>query len=308
MKRGLTMKRILWMGFIVSCGAALFGAGNGGSAVGFLSLPVGARSASLGEGGLALIRDASALHINPAAMAGLGNASIVGTHGAYIDGTSVDHVSYVQPKTNWGAMGVGFQYFSAGTIDGTDTSGNPLEGFSPKDMALTVGYARGVGAINMGAAVKYVDSQLVDSANTLSVDLGLASKPLLDGRLVLGVAGQNLTGSLKYEQEEDDLPRTIKAGAGYALTPDWDLALDADFPAGDESSYGVGTEYRVKPTEAWGLALRGGYSTRTSEVDGFTGFTMGLGASRKSLSVDYAFVPVGDVGSTHWVTLGWRTR
>jgi hypothetical protein len=52
--------------------------------------------------------------------------------------------------------------------------------------------------------------------------------------------------------------------------------------------------------------LRGGYNTRTSDVDGFTGFIMRLGVEHKDLTVDYALLPFGDVGTTHWITLGYK--
>lgn len=280
--------------------------GNGESAGVFLTLPAGARSVSLGEGGLAMTQDASALHINPAAMAGLERASVLGTHGAYLDSSSNDQISFVSPKTKLGALGVGIQYFSAGTIDGTDNLGNPGTTYSPKDMALTGGYAHALGPVYAGVGVKYISSKLVDSASTVSVDLGVQSKPLFNNRMTLGLVGQNLMGSLKYDQEENDLPRMLKAGAGYAIKAAWDVGVDAVFPKAGDSYVSLGTEYRLKIKEPWGVALRGGYNTRTSDADGFTGFSLGMGISHKALIVDYAFLPFGDVGSTHWITLGWK--
>ncbi len=65
-------------------------------------------------------------------------------------------------------------------------------------------------------------------------------------------------------------------------------------------------ESRLKIQKPWGVALRGGYNTRTSDVSGFTGFSLGLGVDHKNLTVDYAFLPFGDLGTTHWITLGYK--
>jgi hypothetical protein len=331
------MKRFQWLGITLLMAHSLRAAGDGGAAGMFLTLPAGARSAALGEGGVALIDDASTLHLNPARMSKLNRASVVGTHGAYVDGSFADQIDYVAAKKKWGTWGVGFQYFSAGPVDQTDSAGTTLGSFTPNDQAVTAGYARPFGPVTAGLGAKYVRSTLIDSAQTLSMDLGVETKPLLENKLTLGFVGQNLFGSLKYDQENSDLPMMLKAAAAYGIKQNWDFVLDATFPKQEKNYFSIGTEYRLKlmnvspatpkgkthppakgkkknsvseasllPPPNWGVALRGGYNTKTSEVDGFAGFSMGLGVRHKSLSVDYAFLPFGDIGNTHWITLGWR--
>lgn len=299
------MKRILAAGFMLGMAGTTLAGGNGGSAGAFLTLPAGARSAALAEGGMALAVDAHALFLNPAAMAALKSAGVVGTHGAYIDSSFIDQIAYVRPLSD-GAWGAGLQYFSAGSVDETDLAGSTVGSFTPSDLALTGGYARTLGSVRVGGSLKYVRSTLVDSASALSLDLGVESRPLVKDRLKLALAAQNLIGSLKYDQESSDLPMAIKAGAAYAVKGNWDAVLDVSFPKDEDAYASLATEYRLKMADPWGLALRGGYNTRTSDVDGFTGFSMGLGVTHNRLNVDYAFLPFGDVGTTHWITLGWK--
>jgi hypothetical protein len=303
LKEGIPMKTISAVGLILIAGS-LWAGGNGGTAGSFLTMPAGARSASMGEGGLASTVDAHVLQLNPAGMAGLDRASVVGTHGAYVDSGFSDTVSYVNPKSKIGAWGVGFQYFSAGSIDKTDTSGNADGSLSPNDLALTGGYAREVGPVRVGGGLKYIRSTLVDTASTVSVDVGVEGG-LMKDRLTLGLVGQNLMGSLKYDVESNDLPMAIKAGAGYEIRKNWVVVGDLTFPKDSDSYMSVGTEYNWKLGAPWTVGLRGGYNTRTSDVDGFTGFSMGMGVQHKDLTVDYAFLPFGDIGSTHWITLGY---
>lgn len=298
------MKRILISGLIaLMCGGAY--AGNGETAGTFLTFPAGARSAAMGEGGLGLAVDGHALFLNPASMAGLESASVVGTHGAYIDSSYFDQIAYVNPRSKGGAWGVGLQYFNSGKIEGMDINGNPTNGVTPNDMALTGSYARKTGPVRWGAGLKYVQSKLVDTASTFSLDAGVESLPLMNKKVTMGAVVQNMGGSLKYDKESNDLPMLIKAGGGYAVTKDVDLAADATFPKEGDSFFSVGGEYRWSKLEPWTLALRGGYTTRTKDVDGMAGLTMGMGVTHKNLTVDYAFLPFGDIGSTHWITLGY---
>jgi hypothetical protein len=225
---------------VLICGTVY--AGNGGTAGSFLTMPAGARSASMGEGGLADTVDANVLQMNPAGMAGLDRSSVVGTHGAYVDSGFSDTVSYVNPKSKIGAWGVGIQYFSAGSIDKTDTSGNADGSLSPNDVAVTGGYAREVGPVRVGGGLKYIRSTLVDTASTISVDVGVEGR-LIKDRLTLGLVGQNLMGSLKYDVESNELPMQIKAGAGYEIKKSWVVVGDLTFPKDSDSYMSVGTEY-----------------------------------------------------------------
>jgi hypothetical protein len=51
----------------------------------------------------------------------------------------------------------------------------------------------------------------------------------------------------------------------------------------------------------------GGWDTYTGtagDVSGLTGVTFGAGLTRKGMGIDYSLVPQGDLGMTHWISLG----
>ena len=60
---------------------------------------------------------------------------------------------------------------------------------------------------------------------------------------------------------------------------------------------------RLPIRERGAASLRGGWNSRSLQVDGLTGVTLGAGVEFHGLSVDYAFLPYGDLGSTHRVGL-----
>ena len=56
------------------------------------------------------------------------------------------------------------------------------------------------------------------------------------------------------------------------------------------------------------LALRAGYTLNLSDpgLDGLTGVTAGFGLAYRGIALDYAFLPSGDLGTAHRVSLTYR--
>ncbi|MBK8575460.1 MAG: PorV/PorQ family protein [Elusimicrobia bacterium] len=269
-------------------------------------LALGARTPAMGGAGVALADDATSLYYNPAAMTLVKNQSVVLMHTAYLDSSYFSQGAYVRNLGAKGSFGANFHYFNAGSIDSTDTSGASAGSITPDDMAMTAGYGRTLGPVSVGAGLKYVKSKLVDSASTWALDLGVLSQGFLGDRLRVGGSITNLGSGLKYESEKEDLPTTIKGGAAYQMSKRVAFALDAAFPKEEDAYVMGGAEYEMPIATDWSAAGRLGYNTGTAgEVSGLTGVTFGAGLTRKGMAIDYALVPQGDLGMTHWVSLGF---
>ena len=65
-----------------------------------------------------------------------------------------------------------------------------------------------------------------------------------------------------------------------------------------------GTDYVYKIQDNMNVAGRFGYNSRGRKVDGFNGVTIGLGFGYDIGTLDYAWMPLGDLGSTHRISLG----
>jgi len=66
----------------------------------------------------------------------------------------------------------------------------------------------------------------------------------------------------------------------------------------------LGAEYNFAVSENFKVSPRVGGNTRTlGDLDGFTGVTFGLGFGLKGVGLDYAFVPTGDLGTSHRISL-----
>lgn len=290
--------------FISSAGVAAAGDNVGTTTAPFLKLGAGARAIAMGEAVTAGSTDATALYWNPAGMTAVEKQSIALMHTAYLDSSAYEYASYVRRLAGGAAVGAGLQYFSVGDITQTDTSGNTVGSLKPNDLALSIGYARGVGVYSVGLSAKYIRSKLADAASTWAVDVGAMSPPMFRDRLRGGISVRNLGGKLKFDSESEELPLSVRAGAEATLLPAWRTELDFEFPKDNTAFILLGTEYQFMREGPWGAALRAGYNGRTgSDINGTNGFSVGTGIHFNRVSVDYGFLPFGDLGGTHHISL-----
>jgi hypothetical protein len=74
-------------------------------------------------------------------------------------------------------------------------------------------------------------------------------------------------------------------------------------PADSSPYLGAGTEYTRKLGSSLAVAMRGGYNTVSKDVGGSKGFTLGLGLKYSCYSIDYAYMPLGDIGDINRFSL-----
>ena len=94
------------------------------------------------------------------------------------------------------------------------------------------------------------------------------------------------------------MPFIIKGGLAFrqgSLT----LAMDIVKPTDNKLYFCGGVEWWIKDI----IALRAGYK---SNEDIGTDLTIGIGFKKDKIQFDYAYVPYGELGSTHRVSFGMR--
>ncbi|MDE2490322.1 MAG: PorV/PorQ family protein, partial [Elusimicrobia bacterium] len=253
---------------------AAFTSGDvGTTAAEFLRLGAGARALGLGEAYTAAADDATALYWNPAGLARVRGGEAALMHAAYLDSTFYDDAFYAQNLGAWGAAGAGVQYFSAGSIPGTDASGVSIGSFAPSDLSASLGWAWRLRSSSpwldgaaLGAAGKYVRATIATTAQTEAADFGAQSPAWLGGRLRLGLAALNVGRDMKFDAEAEPLPTVIKLGAALRPAPNWLAAVDADAPRGGAPYAACGVEYRLPLSGGDAASGRLGYNTRAASA------------------------------------------
>ena len=295
---------LICVGVIVAgsiyCDAAVHKKG-GTSAGNFLKLGVGARAIGMGEAFTAVATDANAIYWNPAGLANLDRRQINAMHNTWLVDTYYDHLSFATPFKN-GAMCAGLTYLGGEDIDKyiiENNSPKPDGSFNAYDLALIGGYGWKLSdKLLVGVSGKLIQSNIdCYNANGVAVDLGVLSQTPVEN-LTVGGTIQNIGSKIKFNKDGDFLPLMIKAGAAYTmLDNNLTTALDITKARDNDVKFNIGGEYLV----AKSFAVRAGYS---SKIDEGAGITAGIGYKHPVITVDYAYVPWGDLEKdTHRVSL-----
>jgi hypothetical protein len=292
------------MAVCASAGFASFSASDAGTATAqFLKLGAGARPAGMGEAFGAVVDDATAIYWNPAGLSRIEGKSLSVMHAVWFESVAYDWLSYAQKAGDLGTFGIGIQYLGYGSITETDETGLEAGNFSPSDLAVSLSYGRTIKGFGVGANVKYISSRIKSSASAYVVDLGV-QRALMNDKLLLGFALQNLGTAMKFVEKEDVLPLNAKLGGAYRIKGNWTVALDINMPQDNTMIFGAGTEYVQSINKAMSLAGRLGYNTRAKDTGGLNGISAVLGFNYLTYTLDYAFVPYGELGNTHRISLG----
>ncbi|MCB4792827.1 MAG: hypothetical protein LHV68_13240 [Elusimicrobia bacterium] len=114
----------------------------------------------------------------------------------------------------------------------------------------------------------------------------------------IGLAIQNLGTKIKFIDEADFLPMTVKAGGVYKLNSDLTLGADINYPNDSDIYVSAGAEYTVKSGERLEFPIRAGYRTGM-QAGGLSGLGTGLGMLyNKTLGINLAWTPEGDLGDS----------
>jgi hypothetical protein len=284
-------------------------AGDPGSA-GLLSLRLGmgGRNGGMGETGVANSSDATGAFWNPANLAYASGTEISVQHSEYLSLFREESLALVHP-TRWGSFGLHFGGFYTKdelvrTAD--EPAGVELGTFQPYTVAVGGSYAHTVGEFSVGLTSRliYQRIDLYDGMG-ISFDIGAAHQSTTIEGLAFGAMVQNLGSSFVLEEEEFDLPMTVRMGGGYVLpvaARPWLqhvlLATDVVLPNDGNGRIHYGAEWQLQES----FALRGGYRQNYESL----GFTMGAGFARGPLRVDYAFMESrNDLDATHRISLSY---
>jgi hypothetical protein len=292
------------------CLAALAAPAFGGvNSVASLADPLGnggasARALGMGSAFVGLADDSSALFWNPAGLGTLQNAEVALHHNSWLAGIIQETLVGALPLGRLGGAALSANYVNYGSLAGYDESGNRTDNYSPTRFGMGAGWGIEVlPRVFAGAALKASTQTIADSSYTnVSADLGALWIPEPNIRLGLSYANVG-TPVAGYA-----LAQALRLGGSYGV--DFSpsnrllLALSSSIEPSGVNKVQLGLEDMISSM----LALRLGYQAglADSRIDGLSGLTAGLGIRYEGFGLDYAWLPYGDLGSTHRISLGYQ--
>ena len=277
----------------------------------FLNLPVGARASAMGGAYSAISEEASAIYWNPAGLVQIPKLSAIFMRTQYVQDISYQYAAYAHRLTYDSVIAGSVLLTDIGAIDRTDMNGNPVGAgtFSPRDQVYTLSYSKAILEfsdkdmdVSVGVSVKYIRSQIVESAKAYAGDLGIMTYNFTNIPYRLGVTMTNLGSGMRYDVDSSPLPLTFKLAGAVNPFRNMLFAVDVVLPKQNRPSFLLGTELSTEPSELTRLSARAGLNAQRLK-DGLGGFTMGVGATLHFFTLDYAFVPMGELGSTHKISI-----
>lgn len=209
-----------------------------------------------------------------------------------------------------GGIAATLGYTNYGTFIGADANGVGTGNYgTTADINGSVGYGKEIlPGISGGVTIKGDRSTYANkSYNSFAADFGLLWKVIPSVDLGLVYSNLNLGDKVGGAQ----LAGGIRVGAAWNANKHWLLAASGELQDSAMTRLQLGTEYLIGNVENKSnvLALRLGYVANypDPQLSGLTGLTFGLGYTvTKSLAVDYAMVPSGELGNAHRLSLTFK--
>ena len=197
------------------------------TAVPFLRLATGARTAAMGDVGVATNPDANSIFYNGAKTVFNEKQYGIGlTYTPWLSELELKNINQISfagfyKLDDKQAISLGFRNFNQGNFTFTDALGQEVSSFKPSDLAIEAGYSRKLSnKSGIGLNIRYIHSKLANnsvnsnykSGNGVAADISyFYTKKAWN----FGVALTNLGSKLNYGGESAYIPANLALGAAY---------------------------------------------------------------------------------------------
>ena len=293
-------------------------AGPGTSAATFLNLGFGARPLATGEAYVSVADDVSALHYNPGGLAypSSQDARLSGrryemllSHSMHIQGIQMTQMGFLKRP-----YGLSVTHLGLGGIERrTSETAQPEGKFGASDLMVGASAGRMFPGIGVGGTAKVIRQTIGEySATAYAVDMGALYR-LKSVPLSFGVGLANLGSQVKFRDQGFPLPTMLRFGVTYGMSQRFPhaITLQFDVPRDNAPTARLGMEYlgfgpfalragyRTYSPRQRSAALGRGLGSTAPGLAEFYGMFMGFGFRSKVGNLDYAILPIGELGNAH---------
>lgn len=280
----------------------LFAGGSGSTAFQVLQIPMTAYEASLANN---YISDTSSCITNPSVIP-FAPRSLILTHAAYLEDTNYSVAGFNLPLNDKSGLNISCVYFDLGSMTRTldDGAGGYIEQgkFGANDKVVNISYGMKINeSFSAGITAKYI-KQTIDDVSYEGYAGHLSGMFFANESLYFG-AGINNFGT---QVAGYNLPTNLYFSCSGNINENTVLIAQLDEYFNDDIyELKIASEVNLEKF----LFFRVGYVVPLKkEIEDFTyefvsNLTAGVGFRFDFLSLDYAWLPEGDLGNTHMFSL-----
>ncbi|SHN22104.1 hypothetical protein SAMN04488057_11194 [Cyclobacterium lianum] len=214
------------------------------TAVPFLNFAPDSRHSAMGDAGVATSPDVNSAHWNAGKLAFIEDdmgfsLSYSPWLGRLVPDMSLNYLTGYKRIDNVSAFGIDLRYFNMGDIQLTDSRGNPLGDFSPRDIAIGGTYSRKLSDnLSLGISARFIHSNLSGNLSSaggnesrpgvsVGTDVGVyhSSEIILsdkEANFSWGINLSNIGPKITYNSAEDldYLPTNLRLGTALSIPMD----------------------------------------------------------------------------------------
>ena len=282
----------------------------------FLLMDTSARGIAMGGAMAAATDDSSSIYWNPAGLAQVPRLSTSFMHAQYVAGIVYEAASYAERVNDSAVVGAGVRYLNGGGVTATDINGLNTGIFTPYSYVAEVGWGQSIYDLSdsemdvaMGVTGRMIYSDLGGSSATgYNGDFGIQSRFYTNSSSYdIGFAVQNMGSGQEFDQVRDSMPTRVRFGGAVKPLPSLTVTAEAIAPINDSPYGAAGVEYTLDLERGVKGAARAGINTETYQSLGLAStLNLGLGVALNNFSFDYAFVPMGVLGTVHRLSISFN--
>lgn len=264
-----------------------------------------ARSLGMGSALMGLAPEAAAQLWNPAGLAGLAAPQASLHHHSWLADIYQESVAWGTPLSGSGALGLSFHYTGFGTFERRNSQGSVSGSLEARRYGGGLCWAQSFGTqLALGLNAKAARQDLGDWAqNVVAADLGAIVRPTGLKPLSIGISFGDLGIA--------DSGATLAAKGRLAAAWDQPLGGGAKLLFAAGGLWVPGGVNRLNVGLEGGMDalyfVRAGYQAKLADntLGGLDGFSAGLGLAVGGLRLDYAWLPYGELGTSHRISLNY---
>jgi len=258
-----------------------------------------ARANAMGGAFVAVPEGLDAMDFNPAVIGVCEGPGWALHHQTWFGSLHREALSYQHPLGLWG-LGGSLRYLGYGTLTARDETGEMIGSYHPYRLGGSLSASRAWKTLFFGATARYT-REVIDGTvfQSLGGDTGVLWRP-----------SRCLSAGFAYSQFGTDVrtyltAESYRSGLSYLLNPSREVSLRAaaeyDWEPLGVHRLHLGSEGLFKNR----FALRCGYTFDLirNPLQGFHGLSAGVGFRTGDLWLDYAYLPQGDLGQSHQLSL-----